>query len=286
MKTSPLFGVNLLLLGDHVTPAILRQFAAIRAAGFDSVEVPVFDPAAVAAGRIRATAERHGLRVTMSGALPPGTRFYGRDTAARARAAAYVRDCIRVAHALGAPVICGPLYKAVGDTDASLPLAAQRAQTAKAFAPLAREADAAGVTFAFEPLNRFETNFMNTVAQGIAFCRQVGSPRAQLLLDTFHMHIKEKDAAAAIGAAARAGVLAHFHASENDRGIAGTGQVQWHTVAAALRRAHYRGHIVLESFAQTNQAIRTAVSCWRPFYPSASRFMRDGLRFARTLFGG
>jgi len=283
-QTGPSFGVNLLLLGDGVTTAILRQFSRMRAMGFDGVEVPVFAPETVDTKTVRAGAERHGLRLTVSGALPPGTRFYGRDRAAHRRAAAYIRACIRVAHELGAHVICGPLYKAVGDIDESVPLEQQRRATAAAFAPLARAAQDAGVVFAFEPINRFETNFMNTVDQGIAFCRAIGSPAAGLLLDTFHMHIEEKDSAAAIGRAAAAGVLAHFHASENDRGVAGSGQVHWSAVAAAVRRARYRGWVVLESFAQTNQAIRTAVSCWRPFYPSATTFLREGLRFARRTF--
>jgi D-psicose/D-tagatose/L-ribulose 3-epimerase len=285
-QSGPCFGVNLLLLGDSVNAGILRQFSRIRTLGFDGVEVPVFAPETVNAKLIRAAAERYGLRLTVSGALPPGTRFYGRDRAVQRRAAAYVHACIRVAHELGAHVICGPLYKAVGDIDESIPLEQQRRATAAAFAPIARAAQDAGVVLAFEPINRFETNFMNTVDQGIAFCRSIGSPAAGLLLDTFHMHIEEKDSAAAIGRAAAAGVLAHFHASENDRGVAGSGQVHWSAVAAAVRRARYRGWVVLESFAQTNQAIRTAVSCWRPFYPSATIFLREGLRFARQTFAG
>ncbi len=279
------FGLNLLLLGDSVTPAVLREFARIRRAGFDGVEVPVFAPDSVAVSPLRAAAGKHGLALTLSGALPPGACFYSRQRAARQRATAYVRGCIRVAHALGAHVICGPLYKPVGDVDESVPLAQQRRAAAAALTPLAREAHAAGIVLAFEPINRFETNLLNTVDDGIAFCRAIGSPGAGLLLDTFHMHIEEKNSAHAIRRAAAAGVLAHVHASENDRGIAGSGQVQWPAIAAALRAARYRGWIVLESFAQTNQAIRTAVSCWRPFYPSASAFMRDGLRFAQRTFG-
>lgn len=120
------------------------------------------------------------------------------------------------------------------------------------------------------------------MAQGIAFCSALKSPRAGLLLDTFHMHIEEKDSAAAIRAAAQAGCLAHFHAAENDRGTAGSGQVRWETVLPALRRTGYDGWVVLESFNQRNQPIKTAVSCWRPFFGSEREFLQLRLASAAS----
>lgn len=275
------YGVNLLLFGDAPRPAVLRRFAMVRELGFDGVEVPVFDPGTLDADRVRAAAERAGLALTVSGALPPGTRFYGTDPKARAAAHRYVEATIRATAALGAKVLCGPLYKAVGDTDLSVPLARQRTETAKALRPLAALAESLGVTLAFETLNRFETNFLNTVEQGIAFCDAVGGPAAGLLLDTFHTHIEEKDSAAAVRAAASAGRLAHFHAAENDRGTAGSGQVRWETILPALRGTGYDGWAVLESFNQRNQAIKTAVSCWRPFFRSEDEFLSKGLQFVR-----
>jgi D-psicose/D-tagatose/L-ribulose 3-epimerase len=277
------FGVNLLLLGDSVTAAVRERFQTIRELGFDGVEVPVFAPATLEVDEIRSAAEKAGLGLTTSGALPPGAAFYSSDARARKRAVDYVRDSIRVVRELGAPLICGPLYKAVGDLDESVPLDKQRSDTAAAMRDLCAEAEANDVRLAFECLNRFETNLLNTTAQGIEFCRAAASPAAVLLLDTFHMHIEEKDSSAAITAAARTGVFGHFHASENDRGVAGTGQVHWTRVADAVRDAAYEDWCILESFNQDNQAIKTAVSCWRPFFASEDEFMRKGLAFVREL---
>jgi D-psicose/D-tagatose/L-ribulose 3-epimerase len=280
------FGVNLLLFGDRVTPAVMRRFPHLKEMGFDGVEVPVQEPEKVATGRIRRAAEEAGLALTCSGSLPPGARFYGKDAAPRRAAGRYVREAIRTVADLGAPLICGPLYKAVGDCDESVPLTRQRSETARAMAPLAAEAAEAGVVLAIEPLNRFETNFLNTVEQGIAFCGHLKSRGAGLLLDTFHMHIEEKDTGAAIRAAAAAGVLSHFHASENDRGVAGTGQVDWTGASRALGGARYDGWVVLESFNQKNKAIKKAVSCWRPFFPSEEVFCRDGLAWVKARLVG
>ncbi|MBI5722990.1 MAG: sugar phosphate isomerase/epimerase [Planctomycetes bacterium] len=279
------FGVNLLLLGDSATPAILGQFKMIRDLGFDGVEIPIFAPDKLDVDRIRRHADSAGLELTASGAMPGGSRFYGSQPGPRAAAEKYLRRAIRAAADLGIRVFCGPLFKPVGDCDQSLPPAEQRSQTVKVITPLVHEAGEAGVVLAFEPLNRFETDFLNTVADGVAFCRAIKHPSAGLLLDTFHMHIEEKDSASAVLSAARAGRLAHFHVSENDRGQAGTGQVHWQAVAQAVKKGKYDGWVVLESFSQTNQAIRTAVSCWRPFYSSPRQFMSGGLAFVRRLFG-
>lgn len=278
------YGVNLLLFGDQVNDAVLSQFAAISALGFDGLEVPVFTPEMVPVDAIRSAADSAGLALTVSGALPPGSRFYGKDRGAREKATRYMEEALDVAARLGSRIFCGPLYKPVGDSDESVSLDEQRAETAAALQPLCRTAEEHGVRLAFEPLNRFETNLLNTVDQGVDFCEAIGHPAAGLLLDTFHMHIEEKDTAAALKRAQRAGRLVHFHASENDRGIAGSGQARWDEVAAALAGT-YDDWVVLESFDQNNQAIRTAVSCWRPFYEDAEVFMRDGLKHVKRLFG-
>ena len=276
------FGVNLLLFSGTVDGEVLDRFGLIKEIGFDGVEIPIFEPGSMEVDAIRRRAEENDLALTACGALPQATRFYGEDPAPREAAASYLKDTVRVVAELGAEIICGPLYKPVGDTDESLPLSRQREETAKRMAPLAAEAEEKGVVLAFEPLNRFETNLVNTAEQGVEFCERVGTGAAKLLLDTFHMHIEEKDSAEALRRAGSAGLLAHFHASENDRGVAGSGQVRWGEVARALAGASYDGWVVLESFSQSNEAIRTAVSCWRPFYPSPEEFMREGLAFVQS----
>ncbi len=280
------FGVNLMLFGDTVDREMLRSwFGQVEEIGFDGVEVPIFDAGSLNCDMIRGFAERYELRLTASGALPAGARFYGPDTARREVAERYLREGLRAASALGAPVFCGPFYKAPGDVGGPVPPEEQRAQTAQALHPLAELALEHGVTLAIEPLNRFETDLLNTVRDGAGFVRAVDSAGVGLLLDTFHMHIEEKDSADAVRLAADTGVLAHLHASENDRGTPGTGQVRWKAVSEALAETDYDGWVVLETFNQQNRAIRRAVSCWRPFYESEEAFMRQGLAFVRERFG-
>ena len=140
-----------------------------------------------------------------------------------------------------------------------------------------------GVRLALEPLNRFETDLINVVEQGLALCAAVGSPHLGLHLDTFHMHLEERDSGAAIRAAGDR--LFHFHACENDRGAPGRGQVAWPAVAAALADVGYAGPVVIESFTPEVKSIARAVCIWRELASSQDELAREGLAFLKGLFG-
>ena len=124
----------------------------------------------------------------------------------------------------------------------------------------AREAH--GVTLALEPLNRFETDILNTTRQGLELVRRVASPRVGLMLDTFHMSMEEKSIPAAIRSAGDH--LVHFQANENDRGFVGTGSVDWPAVAAALGDIAYAGPITLEPFRRDDERVAVPLAQWRP----------------------
>jgi D-psicose/D-tagatose/L-ribulose 3-epimerase len=146
-------------------------------------------------------------------------------------------------------------------------------------------ADAAAVhniRLALEPLNRFETDMINTVAQGMKFIKDVGRTNVGLHLDTFHMHLEEKSSPNAIRLAGDK--IYHFHACENDRGVPGTGQVRWQEIAPALKSVNYPGPVVIESFTPQVKEIARAVNIWREIAPSQDAIAVQGLQFLKTIF--
>lgn len=134
----------------------------------------------------------------------------------------------------------------------------QRARAAETLRAAAEFAADVGIRLALEPLNRYETDLVNTVEQGLELCDLVGLPNVGLTLDTYHMNIEERSVGAAVAAAGRR--CFHVQASENDRGIPGTGHVTWGEVAAALDDIAYAGSVVIESFVPTIPEIARAVS--------------------------
>jgi D-psicose/D-tagatose/L-ribulose 3-epimerase len=230
-------------------------------------------------------AASHGLGVSAAAVIGADRDLIHPDGAVRANGAAYVRHCIAAANAMGARTLIGPLYSAVGRTWAMSPEERERLTEllVDTLRGLAAEAGALGVTLAIEPLNRFETSFINLASQAIEVVDRVGHPSCQLMLDTFHMNIEERSLEAAIRAAGPR--LRHIHACENDRGAPGSGHVPWGQVASGLRAVGYDGPVVIESFTSEVAEIARAAAVWRPLAASQDSLASDGLRFLRGLLG-
>lgn len=278
------FGVNTFVFeSPFSTQKHLGLFEKARALGFDVLEIAVEDPALVDVKALRRTAADTGLGVLICGAFGPDRNLSSAEAGPRANAEEYLRWLIDAASEVGSPVVSGPMYSAVGK--ARLETALERAheweRAVYGLRALGAYAAEHGVRLAFEALNRFETDMINIVEQGLALIDDVGSDAVGLHLDTFHMHLEEKDSAAAI---VRAGDrLFHFHARENDRGVPGTGQVHWQPIAEALRSVGYDGAVVIESFTPQVVSIARAVCIWRPIAPDQETIARDGLAFLRQL---
>ncbi|MEJ7708757.1 MAG: sugar phosphate isomerase/epimerase family protein [Pyrinomonadaceae bacterium] len=138
-----------------------------------------------------------------------------------------------------------------------------------------------GVVLAIEPLNRYETDLINTAEQVVQLIRDVDHTSVKIHLDTFHMNIEEKDI---YGAVTLAGPdLVYVDASESDRGAPGSGQVNWEALARALKEINYSGDCVIESFTPECQTIAAAAAIWRPLAASQDALAEDGLKFLRRL---
>ena len=138
-----------------------------------------------------------------------------------------------------------------------------------------------GVTFGVEAANRFETYFLNTASDAIKLVKEVNEPNVGVHLDTFHMNIEEKNYYDPIVDAGD--LLCHFHCCENDRGVAGTGNVNWDAVFKALSKIHYDKWITLESFTPDIETVAASTAIWRQIAPSADALASDGLRFLQSM---
>jgi D-psicose/D-tagatose/L-ribulose 3-epimerase len=182
---------------------------------------------------------------------------------------------------VGSDTFCGPLYAGVGVLAGRPRTQTEWARAVEGLSQIAIHADECGVTLALEPLNRFETYFINTAADCAHLCRDIGHPRAKVHLDTFHMGIEEKSLPDAIRTAGDR--LWHMHCSENDRGTPGTGHTEWTEVFGALREVGYDRWLVIESFVLGNEAIAKAAAIWRDIAPSGDDLAREGLAFLKQM---
>ena len=271
-------GINLMVWSGQVGAQELALLPGIKEMGYDGVEIPIFAPDALDVAAVRDALARAGLACTTSTALPAGASLI--DAGVAEQSADWLARVVEVAAGLGAPVLCGPLALPVGERRGRGYTQAEWDCGVRSLRRVSQVAERLGVALAFEPLNRFETFFLNTAADGVRLADEVGSPAFGLLLDTFHMHIEEKSTPAAI--LHSAGRIKHFHASENDRGVVGSGQTAWAESFAALRKSGYTGWVVVESFNAVIPELAGATCVWRPLAESPEQLAQESLHFLRA----
>lgn len=270
-----MIGINLLAWNGQVGKAELALLPRLREMGYDGVELPIFAADALDTATVGAALADNGLACTVSTAMPAGTNLI--DSSRRAEGVAFLRTIIEQTAAVGSTVVCGPLLAPVGERRGRGYTMGEWASAVVGLREAGEIAADVGLSLALEPLNRFETFVINTVADGVQLMKEVEHPAVGLLLDTFHMHIEEKSTAAALRHAGP--YLKHFHASENDRGIVGSGQVAWPSVFGALRDIDYQGWTVVESFSHTIAELAGATCVWRSLAPSPEILAEKSLAY-------
>jgi len=271
------FGVNLFLWTAAYTDNEVGLISKVKEIGFDVVEIPLDFLDAISVEKTRRALEETGLQVTGCAVVGERRDLISDSAEIRKEAFEYFARCLRLLSSWGGTVLCGPSYSAVGKLTGTARTMEEWKRAVSGLKELSKVAEDQGVRIALEPLNRFETYFLNTAEDAVNLVQEVGSPYVGIHLDTFHMNIEEKCLYEAIKKAGP--YLYHFHTCENDRGTPGEGHVEWDDVFQALREVNYQGALVIESFVPGVKEIARAASIWRALAPSSEHIAREGLRF-------
>ena len=276
-------GVNLFLWTVNFTAADLPVLSKIRDAGFDGVEGAIFKGREFDVATFRKGLADNGLDCTMCSVLIDGLSLICEDGAVRAKAMEQLRENIATTAEIGAKILAGPLYSPVGYLPGRRRTEEEWKRGVECWQQLGPWLKEHDVTVALEPLNRFETYFLNTAEDAARFCDEVGHPNVGILFDTFHANIEEKNIADGYRTVARH--LKHVHTCENDRGTPGSGHVEWEEVFAALRELGYDGWLTIESFGSNIKEIAAAASIWRDLAATPDAVAFDGVRFLKQMAG-
>ncbi len=277
------FGINTFLFTSPFNNASTKLFPKFKKWGFDTVEIAIEDPAHIDPAYVKRELDRHGLVCgSVCACMGPDRDLRG-DATAQKTGLAYMTALLDQMVVLDCPSLIGPVYSAVGRADAVPPdeYKKQWATVVKNLKTLCKHAEKRGRQVCLEPLNRFETDFINTCDQGLKMIKAVGSPALKLHLDTFHMNIEEKFQATAIRKAGKH--LAHFHACGSDRGTPGNDHTDWKSIAKALKEIRYDGNVVIESFTTDVKVIAKAAAIWRRMEPTRDEIAVKGLQNLRRF---
>jgi D-psicose/D-tagatose/L-ribulose 3-epimerase len=245
--------------------------------GLQVVEVGLLEPEIVDVQHSLSLFDKYGVQPTASLCLP-------RDAEATRHpkeATAFLTRALDVAHAIGANTLCGVIYSELGYRSGFAPTEAEYDSIAKALKPIARRAADYGMTLGIEACNRYETHLVNTAAQALALINRIDEPALMIHLDTYHANIEEKSFSDAL--AAGGGRVSYVHLSESDRGVPGSGNVQWRSVMTSLRAASFSGDLVIESFVTSMPQLAAALSVWRPVASGADEVLKVGVPYLRSL---
>ena len=273
------YGVNTFIWSASFDKSNLHLLPLIKAHGFDGVEVPLFSPAEVAVADIRRGLAENQLECTCCSLLTGGMNAISDDAGVRRKSRVHLTDCAKVAAELGAKLIAGPLYSPVGYLPGRRRNDNEWKWAVECYQEIGGTLASYGVTIALEPLNRFETYFLNTAVDAVKLCDEIDHPNVGILFDTFHANIEEKHVADALRLTARH--LKHVHSCENDRGIPGTGHVDWPGVFRVLRDIGYDDYLTIESFGFALGELSAAASIWRDIAPTPESIAFEGVEFLK-----
>ncbi len=275
MKT----GMNLLLWTTHVTSEHYPLLAKLKQAGFDGVELPLFDGDAAHYQKIGQELKNLGLGCTTVTVVGPQASPISPDVKIRQAAVDRHKWAIEMASCAGSEILCGPYHSPLGVFSGTGPTADEKKRAAEVLRQSAEIAKQASLRLAIEYLNRFECYFLTTAAQAKELVQAVNHPNFKMMYDTFHANIEEKNIPQTIRGVAD--TFIHVHISENDRGTPGTGHVHWDETFRALREAKYDGWLVIEAFGRALPELAAATKIWRDLFPSPEEVYTQGLRFMK-----
>jgi D-psicose/D-tagatose/L-ribulose 3-epimerase len=279
MEEEMKFGVNTFIWSATFEPAHFGLLPAIKEAGFDGVEIPLFRPQDLAAAAIRKATEANGLECNACTVLVDGLSLISPSADIRRKTITHLQDIAKAAAEAGIKIVAGPLYSPVGYLPGRRRTSDEWQWAVEGFQSIGDTLAAHDVTFAIEPLNRFETYFLNTAADAARLSEEIGHPNIGILFDTFHANIEEKDIAA--GYRTVGAQLKHVHTCENDRGIPGSGHVEWKQVFAALRELKYDGWLTIESFGFALGDLSAAAAIWRDIERTPESIAFEGVKFLK-----
>jgi D-psicose/D-tagatose/L-ribulose 3-epimerase len=271
------FGVNTFIWGASFGPTDFHLLPPLKEAGFDGIEMPILDPSAFHASAVGRELDRVGLERTTCSAVPRELSLASSDAALRQRAIAFFEDCIGAARDCGATLLSGPFYTPVGKMSGVRRTSDEWKWTVDSWQRLAPAVRRAGIEIGLEPLNRFETYFLNVATDAARLCDEIGDSSIGVLFDSFHANIEEKSIGSAVRAVAPH--LKHVHISENDRGTPGSGHVAWAELFGTLREIGYDRWLTIESFGFAQGPMASAAAIWRDLAVTPESIAFDGLAF-------
>jgi len=277
------FGVSTWLWTSPFTTETIDLFPKIKSMGYDAVEIPVEYPEMIDPKKVKRALEQNELAAVVCGAFGPTRDLTHDDFKVHENCFQYIVQCLDFCNVWDATFFAGPMYSAVGKARMVSPEQRKKEwdRAVTNLHKVCKLAQERKLEIALEPLNRFESDMVNTADDVLRLVNDVNHPAAKIMLDGFHMAIEERNIELAITSVG--GRLIHVQVAENYRGTPGTGQTPWESFKQGLKNINYKGFVSIESFTPEVKELAGAVCIWRNLAPTQDSFAQDGIQFLKRL---
>jgi D-psicose/D-tagatose/L-ribulose 3-epimerase len=270
------FGVDTFIWSENFSEKDLWIIRKAKELGFTPLDIAVAHPEKFPTKKVKQEAAEVGIDLVTTTTLNKDTNLISSDPKVRARGVASLKKLVDINNELGAPILGGVNYAGWGCLSGKPRTEQEWEWSVKAMQEVARYARETGkVTIAVEPVNRFETHFLNIAEDAVRYCQDVGTGNIQVHLDCFHMIREETSYKGAVETCGKK-YLGYIHVCESNRGIPGTGLVPWKEFFTALKAVGYTGPLVIESFDPGFEELNRLCAIWRKFAESGEALAVEG----------
>lgn len=273
--------IHALAFGATWANNICSVFSKTKELGFDGIEIPLMNINDIDPWVLKQEAGKHDLIIVTSTVLTEDTDISAMDDHARERGYEYLKQCVQVSAAMGAPIFSGVLYSAHGRRILGPPDRGYLKRAAEILKEVAKFAAKYNIVLGIEPVNRYESFLINTCNQALELLELIGTNNVKLHLDSFHMNIEENNFYWATKKAVP--YLCYYHLSESHRGIPGTGTVDWDGIFRALAEEKYSGFVGMEIFWDVPEVVNAKLCIWRKPVTFDEKVLYEGLAFLKSM---
>jgi len=262
----------------------------VKSLGFDILEISpavLLDMRDAELDELKALSKDLELGINANIGPPKDRDVASADPEVRKRGIAFLTDIMKKMDRLDSRNLAGVQYTYWPNDFSDLDKKAIWARGVESVKIMGKTAADLGIVMNLEVVNRFETLILNTAAEAVQFCEEVGNPNVKILLDTFHMNIEEDSIADAIRTAGD--YLNYLHVGEGNRKVPGKGHLPWGEIGQALRDIGFTGDVVMEPFVLPGGQVGKDIKVFRDLSGGADEAkldadIKESLSFLRAEF--
>ncbi|MGA9058243.1 MAG: sugar phosphate isomerase/epimerase family protein [Terriglobia bacterium] len=277
------FGVDSFIWSENFAVKDLWIIPKAKELGFETLDIAIAYPEIFPTPEVKAKVSDVGIEVVTTTTLNKDTNLISPEPNVRAAGVESLKKLVNLNIELGSKILGGVNYAGWGCLTGKPRTDREWEWSVQAMREVAQYAQSkSDLIIALEPVNRFETHFLNIAEDAVRYCKEVGTGNIKVHLDSFHMIREETSFTGAVNTCGRE-YLGYVHLCENNRGIPGTGLVPWKEFFTALKSIGYSGPLVIESFDPGFEELNRLCAIWRKFAESGEALAIEGLRNLKAI---